>query len=83
MRKEKDGELEEGAQVLMTTVHCWQNELSWSLNGMKYCQLLQEANLEKRLPVTQSINHHSVGQLVSRSVSQPVSQSVSRSMPVN
>ena len=80
MLKEKDGVLEEGVQVSITIVHCWQNELGWSSKGTKYYQLIREANLEKRLLVMCSINHHLVGQSVGRSVSQSVSQSIGQSV---
>ena len=53
---------------VITTVHHWQNELGWSSKGTQYCQLIREANLEKRLLVMQSINYHSVGQSVSELV---------------
>ena len=79
MSKEKDGILEEGVQVSITTVHRWRNELGWSSKSMIYCQSIREANLEKRLLVTRSINHHSV----SRSVSRSVGQSVSWSTPIH
>ena len=80
--KEKDGVLEEGVQVSISTVHHWQNELGWSSKCTKYCQLIWEANLEKRLLVTRSINHHSVGQSVGRSVSRSVSQLTPINWPV-
>ena len=54
----EDGVLGEGVQVSITTVHRWRNELGWSSKGMKYCQLIREANLEKGLLVMRSINHH-------------------------
>ena len=81
MLNEKDGVLEEGAQVSITTVHRWRNELNWSSKGTKYCQLIRKANLEKRLPVT--LDQSPFSRSVSRSVSQSVSRSVSRSTPVN
>ena len=85
MLKEKDGLLKEGVQV--SIIHRWRNELVWSSIGTKYCQLIREANLEKRLLVTRLINHHSVrwsvGRSVCHSVSRLVGWSVSRSTPVN
>ena len=60
---------------------CWRNEFGWSSKGTKYCQLIRQANLEKRLPVT--LDQSPFGQSVGRSVSQSVSRSVSRSTPVN
>ena len=87
MSNEKDGVLEEGAQVSITTVHRWRNELGWSSKRTKYCQLIREANFEKRPLVTldQSPFGRSVGRSVSRSVSQSVGQSVGESVgqPVN
>ena len=74
MLNEKDGILEEGVQVSIITDHRWRNELCWLSKGTKYCQLIWEANLEKRLLVT--LNQSPFGRSVSRSVSQPVSQSV-------
>ena len=87
MLNAKDGVLEEGAQVSITTVHHWRNELGWSSKRTKYYQLIREANFEKRLLVTldQSPFGRSVGRSVSRSVSQSVGQSVGESVgqPVN
>ena len=87
MLNEKDGVLEEGAQVSITTVHRWRNELDWSSKRTKYCQLIREANFEKRLLVTldQSPFGRSVGRSVSRSVGQSFSQSVSKlvGQPIN
>ena len=83
MLNEKEGVLEEGAQVSITTVHRWRNEFGWSSERTKYCQLIWEANFEKRLPVTldQSPFGRSVGRSVSRSVSQSVGKPVGQ--PVN
>ena len=83
MLNEKDDVLEEGAQVSITTVHRWRNELGWSSKCTKYCQLIREANFEKRLLVT--LDQSPFGRSVSRSVSQSVGQSVGESVgqPVN
>ena len=66
-------------QVSITTVHRWQKKLGWSLKRTKYCQLILEANLEKKPLV--SLDQSPFGRSVSRSVSQSVGQSVSQ--PVN
>ena len=78
MLNEKDGVLEEGVQVSITTVHRWQKKLGWSSKHTKYCQLIREANLEKRLLVTldQSPFGRSVDQSDSQSVGQLVGQPV-------
>ena len=38
----------EGVQVSITTIHRWRSELGWSSKGTKYCQMIREANIEKR-----------------------------------
>ena len=56
---EKDDELlledlktalkKEGISVSVSSLHRWRQELGWTTKGTKYCQMVREANVEKRL----------------------------------
>ena len=81
MWNEKDGVLEEGVQVSITTVHRWRKKLSWSLKHTKYCHIGRPTLRKNHW--SHLINHHSVDQSVSRSVGRSVGQLVGRSTPLN
>ena len=38
-----------GIKVSVSTLHRWHEELGWSAKGTKYCQMIREANVGKRL----------------------------------
>ena len=39
----------EGISVSVSSLHRWRQELGWTTKGTKYCQMVKEANVEKRL----------------------------------
>ena len=38
-----------GCNASFTSILCWRSNLSWSSKGTRYCQMIREANKEKRL----------------------------------
>ena len=41
--------VEKGINVSISSVHSWKEELGWTSKGTKYCQMIQEGNVAKRL----------------------------------
>ena len=39
----------EGINVSVSSIHRWRQDLGWTTKGTKYCQLIRDANVEKRL----------------------------------
>ena len=40
---------EQGLKASISNVHRWKQELGWTLKGTKCCQMVREANVDKRL----------------------------------
>jgi transposase len=41
--------VEKGINVSISSIHRWKEELGWTSKGTKYCQMIREGNVAKRL----------------------------------